>query len=201
MSQRLYRRRRSKFFGPGKLYGLPRHQGPGKTISKARQFANCKAFAKKKRTLCGPDLPRFLPAQTPMARADKSGQRASSTRKNVSNNHEGLPVGNTALPFPRPRLTGQAFAKFRWCRISFGPQSGGAVEGSAPDHFESMAKFETKIPTEVLVSIAANTNWRNEGLYRLDHAQGLAKPAAFLLPYSTQKAKFFGNSEEAKLPS
>ncbi|MGA4815223.1 type VI secretion system contractile sheath domain-containing protein [Pseudomonas aeruginosa] len=62
-----------------------------------------------------------------------------------------------ALPVGQHRLclrhqADRQLRKYRWCRTSSGPQSGGAVEDLPLHHFESMGEIETKDPTEVLVS-------------------------------------------------
>src|SRR5690606_16995383 len=116
-------------------------------------------------------------------------------KANVANSHEHYLWGNTAFTFAT-RLT-ESFAKFRWCPNIIGPQSGGAVDDLPLHHFESMGEIETKIPTEVLVSDRREYELADEGFIALTMRKG-SDNAAFFSANSTQKAKFFGNSEEGK---
>ncbi|MFN3581575.1 MAG: type VI secretion system contractile sheath large subunit [Pseudomonas sp.] len=182
-----------KFFGLESFTGLPdikdlkdHFEGP--------QFAKWQSFREQEDArYVGLTLPRFL-LRNPYDPEDNP-VKSFVYKENVSNNHEDYLWGNTAFTFAS-RLT-DSFAKFRWCPNIIGPQSGGAVEDLPLHHFESMGEIETKIPTEVLVSDRREYELADEGFIALTMRKG-SDNAAFFSANSTQKAKFFGNSEEGK---
>ncbi len=141
----------------------------------------------------GLTLPRFL-LRTPYDPLENP-VKSFVYKENVSSSHEDYLWGNTAFTFAT-RLT-DSFAKYRWCPNIIGPQNGGAVEDLPLHHFESMGEIETKIPTEVLVSDRREYELAEEGFIALTMRKG-SDNAAFFSANSTQKAKFFGNSEEGK---
>ncbi|MFO7704956.1 MAG: type VI secretion system contractile sheath large subunit [Halopseudomonas sp.] len=181
------------FFGLESFTGLPdikdlkdHFEGP--------QFAKWQAFREREEArYVGLTLPRFL-LRNPYDPQDNP-VKSFVYKENVCNTHEDYLWGNTAFTFAT-RLT-ESFAKFRWCPNIIGPQSGGAVEDLPLHHFESMGEIETKIPTEVLVSDRREYELADAGFIALTMRKG-SDNAAFFSANSTQKAKFFGNSEEGK---
>lgn len=103
--------------------------------------------------------------------------------------------GNAAFAFAT-RLT-ESFANFRWCPNIIGPQSGGAVENLPLHTFESMGQLQAKIPTETLISDRREYELAEQGFIALTMRKGTDN-ASFFSANSVQKAKFFGNSDEAK---
>ncbi len=182
-----------KFFGLESFTGLPdikdlkdHFEGP--------QFAKWQGFREREDARCvGLTLPRFL-LRNPYDPEDNP-VRSFVYKENVAGSHEHYLWGNTAFTFAT-RLT-DSFARFRWCPNIIGPQSGGAVDDLPLHHFESMGEIETKIPTEVLVSDRREYELAEEGFIALTMRKG-SDNAAFFSANSTQKAKFFGNSEEGK---
>lgn len=182
-----------QFFGLESFNGLPdlkdlkdHFEGP--------QFAKWQSFRERDDArYVGLTLPRFL-LRTPYDPIENP-VRSFVYKENVSNSHEDYLWGNTAFTFAT-RLT-DSFAKYRWCPNIIGPQNGGAVEDLPLHHFESMGEIETKIPTEVLVSDRREYELAEEGFIALTMRKG-SDNAAFFSANSTQKAKFFGNSEEGK---
>lgn len=182
-----------QFFGLESFNGLPdlkdlkdHFEGP--------QFAKWQAFRERDDArYVGLTLPRFL-LRTPYDPIENP-VRSFVYKENVSSSHEDYLWGNTAFTFAT-RLT-DSFAKYRWCPNIIGPQNGGAVEDLPLHHFESMGEIETKIPTEVLVSDRREYELAEEGFIALTMRKG-SDNAAFFSANSTQKAKFFGNSEEGK---
>lgn len=182
-----------QFFGLESFNGLPdlkdlkdHFEGP--------QFAKWQAFRERDDArYVGLTLPRFL-LRTPYDPLENP-VKSFVYKENVSNSHEDYLWGNTAFTFAT-RLT-DSFAKYRWCPNIIGPQNGGAVEDLPLHHFESMGEIETKIPTEVLVSDRREYELAEEGFIALTMRKG-SDNAAFFSANSTQKAKFFGNSEEGK---
>jgi len=182
-----------RFFGLESFTGLPdikdlkdHFEGP--------QFAKWQGFREREDArYVGLTLPRFL-LRNPYDPEDNP-VKSFVYKENVANSHEHYLWGNTAFTFAT-RLT-ESFAKFRWCPNIIGPQSGGAVDDLPLHHFESMGEIETKIPTEVLVSDRREYELADEGFIALTMRKG-SDNAAFFSANSTQKAKFFGNSEEGK---
>ena len=182
-----------QFFGLESFNGLPdikdlkdHFEGP--------QFAKWQAFRERDDArYVGLTLPRFL-LRTPYDPLENP-VKSFVYKENVSASHEDYLWGNTAFAFAT-RLT-DSFAQYRWCPNIIGPQNGGAVEDLPQHHFESMGEIETKIPTEVLVSDRREYELAEEGFIALTMRKG-SDNAAFFSANSTQKAKFFGNSEEGK---
>lgn len=182
-----------QFFGLESFNGLPdlkdlkdHFEGP--------QFAKWQSFRERDDArYVGLTLPRFL-LRTPYDPIENP-VRSFVYRENVAGSHEDYLWGNTAFAFAT-RLT-ESFARYRWCPNIVGPQNGGAVEDLPLHHFESMGEIETKIPTEVLVSDRREYELAEEGFIALTMRKG-SDNAAFFSANSTQKPKFFGNSEEGK---
>lgn len=182
-----------QFFGLESFNGLPdlkdledHFEGP--------QFAKWQSFRERDDArYVGLTLPRFL-LRTPYDPVENP-VKSFVYKENVSGSHEDYLWGNTAFTFAT-RLT-ESFARYRWCPNIIGPQNGGAVEDLPLHHFESMGEIETKIPTEVLVSDRREYELAEQGFIALTMRKG-SDNAAFFSANSTQKAKFFGNSEEGK---
>lgn len=182
-----------QFFGLESFNGLPdikdlkdHFEGP--------QFAKWQSFRERDDArYVGLTLPRFL-LRTPYDPVENP-VRSFVYRENVAGSHEDYLWGNTAFAFAT-RLT-ESFARYRWCPNIVGPQNGGAVEDLPLHHFESMGEIETKIPTEVLVSDRREYELAEEGFIALTMRKG-SDNAAFFSANSTQKPKFFGNSEEGR---
>lgn len=182
-----------QFFGLESFNGLPdikdlqdHFEGP--------QFAKWQSFRERDDArYVGLTLPRFL-LRTPYDPLENP-VKSFVYKENVSASHEDYLWGNTAFTFAT-RLT-ESFAKYRWCPNIIGPQNGGAVDDLPLHHFESMGEIETKIPTEVLVSDRREYELAEQGFIALTMRKG-SDNAAFFSASSTQKAKFFGNSEEGK---
>ena len=182
-----------QFFGLESFNGLPdikdlkdHFEGP--------QFAKWQSFRERDDArYVGLTLPRFL-LRTPYDPLENP-VKSFVYKENVSASHEDYLWGNTAFTFAT-RLT-DSFAQYRWCPNIVGPQNGGTVEDLPLHHFESMGEIETKIPTEVLVSDRREYELAEEGFIALTMRKG-SDNAAFFSANSTQKARFFGNSEEGK---
>lgn len=182
-----------QFFGLESFNGLPdikdlkdHFEGP--------QFAKWQSFRERDDArYVGLTLPRFL-LRTPYDPVENP-VRSFVYRENVAGSHEDYLWGNTAFAFAT-RLT-ESFARYRWCPNIVGPQNGGAVEDLPLHHFESMGEIETKIPTEVLVSDRREYELAEEGFIAPTMRKG-SDNAAFFSANSTQKPKFFGNSEEGR---
>jgi type VI secretion system protein ImpC len=137
--------------------------------------------------------PRFL-LRLPYGR-DTQPVKAFNYEEKVSSSHEHYLWGNTAFAFAS-RLT-DSFAKFRWCTNIIGPMGWGSVDDLPLHQFESMGATQTKIPTEILISERREFELAEEGFIALTMRKG-SDNACFFSANSTQKAKNFGISPEAK---
>ena len=182
-----------KFFGLEAFDGLPNLKELS-SIFEGPQFAKWRSFRESDDAkYVGLTMPRFLlrahydPEENP--------SKGFNYKEDVSASHEDYLWGNTAFALAS-RLS-DSFAHYRWCPNIIGPQSGGAVEDLPVHLFESMGDLEAKVPTEVLISDRREFELAEEGFIPLTMRKG-SDNAAFFSANSVQKAKYFGNSEEAK---
>ena len=182
-----------KFFGLEEFEGLPNLKELS-SIFEGPQFAKWRSFRESEDAkYVGLTLPRFL-LRAPYHPEDNPSKGFNYT-ENVSATHEHYLWGNTAFAFAT-RLS-DSFAEYRWCPNIIGPQSGGSVEDLPVHVYESMGELESKVPTEILISDRREFELAEEGFIPLTMRKG-SDNAAFFSANSAQKAKYFGNSEEAK---
>jgi type VI secretion system protein ImpC len=91
----------------------------------------------------------------------------------------------------------ESFAKYRWAPNIIGPQAGGAVESLPLHQYQAMGEIQTKMPTEVLVTLRREYELSEEGFISLVYRKE-EDNACFLSANSAQKPKFFGNSAVGK---
>lgn len=182
-----------KFFGLDEFEGLPNLKELS-SVFEGPQFAKWRSFRESEDArYVGLTVPRFL-LRAPYD-PEENPSKVFNYKENVSATHEDYLWGNTAFAFGS-RLT-DSFAKYRWCPNIIGPQSGGAVEDLPVHLYESMGEIEAKVPTEVLISDRREFELSEEGFIPLTMRKG-SDNAAFFSANSVQKARFFGNNEEAK---
>ena len=182
-----------KFFGLDEFEGLPNLKELS-SIFEGPQFAKWRSFRETEDAkYVGLTMPRFL-LRAPY-HPDENPSKGFNYKEDVSNSHEHYLWGNTAFAFGT-RLS-DSFAQFRWCPNIVGPQSGGAVEDLPVHLYECMGDIEAKVPTEILISDRREFELAEEGFIPLTMRKG-SDNAAFFSANSVQKAKYFGNSEEAK---
>lgn len=182
-----------KFFGLEAFDGLPNLKELS-SIFEGPQFAKWRSFRESDDAkYVGLTMPRFL-LRSPY-HPEENPSKGFNYQEDVSSSHEDYLWGNTAFAFAT-RLS-ESFAKYRWCPNIVGPQSGGAVEDLPVHVYESMGDLEAKVPTEVLISDRREFELAEEGFIPLTMRKG-SDNAAFFSANSVQKAKYFGNSEEAK---
>lgn len=182
-----------KFFGLENFDGLPNLKELS-SIFEGPQFAKWRSFRESDDAkYVGLTMPRFLLRQP--YHPEENPSKGFNYTENVSASHEDYLWGNTAFAFAT-RLS-DSFSKYRWCPNIIGPQSGGAVENLPVHVYESMGDLEAKVPTEILISDRREFELAEEGFIPLTMRKG-SDNAAFFSANSVQKAKYFGNSEEAK---
>ena len=182
-----------KFFGLEAFDGLPNLKELS-SIFEGPQFAKWRSFRESDDAkYVGLTMPRFL-LRAPY-HPEENPSKGFNYTENVSGSHEDYLWGNTAFAFAT-RLS-DSFSHYRWCPNIIGPQSGGAVENLPLHVYESMGDLEAKVPTEILISDRREFELAEEGFIPLTMRKG-SDNAAFFSANSAQKAKYFGNSEEAK---
>nr|WP_290590016.1 MULTISPECIES: type VI secretion system contractile sheath large subunit [unclassified Ketobacter] len=182
-----------KFFGLDEFEGLPNLKELS-SIFEGPQFTKWRSFRESEDAkYVGLTLPRFL-LRAPYHPEDNPS-KGFNYQETVSASHENYLWGNTSFAFAT-RLS-ESFANYRWCPNIIGPQSGGAVEDLPVHVYESMGELESKVPTEILISDRKEFELSEEGFIPLTMRKG-SDNAAFFSANSVQKAKFFGNNEEAK---
>ncbi|WP_319531160.1 type VI secretion system contractile sheath large subunit [uncultured Cohaesibacter sp.] len=138
-------------------------------------------------------MPRFM-LRTPYG-SETEPVKSFNYEEKAEGETENYLWGNASIALAS-KLT-DSFAKYRWCPNIIGPQSGGAVEDLPVHNFEAMGQLQSKIPTEVLVSDRKEFELAEQGFISLTMRKG-SDNAAFFSANSTQKTKFFGNTEEGK---
>jgi type VI secretion system protein ImpC len=182
-----------QFFGVDSFQELPNLKDL-QSIFEGPQYAKWQSFRESEDArYVALTLPRFL-LRLPYG-PDTRPVKAFNFQEDVSESHDRYLWGNSAFAFAT-RLT-DSFAKYRWCTNIIGPMGGGTVEDLPLHQFESMGAVQTKIPTEVLISERREFELAEEGFVGLTMRKG-SDNACFFSANSTQKPKYFGNSQEGK---
>jgi type VI secretion system protein ImpC len=182
-----------QFFGLKDFHGLPDLKDL-KDIFEGPQYIKWQSLRESEDArYLGLTMPRFL-LRLPYS-TEANPVKGFNYDEDVSDSHENYLWGNSVFAFGT-RLT-NSFAKYRWCTNIAGPQAGGAVEDLLLHQYEAMGQIETKIPTEVLISLRRDFELSEEGFIPLCMRKG-ADNAAFFSANSVQKPKFFGISKEGR---
>jgi type VI secretion system protein ImpC len=182
-----------QFFGLKDFHGLPDLKDL-KDIFEGPQYIKWQSLRESEDArYLGLTMPRFL-LRLPYS-TEANPVKGFNYNEDVSDSHENYLWGNSVFAFGT-RLT-NSFAKYRWCTNIAGPQAGGAVEDLLLHQYEAMGQIETKIPTEVLISLRRDFELSEEGFIPLCMRKG-ADNAAFFSANSVQKPKFFGISKEGR---
>lgn len=138
-------------------------------------------------------LPRFL-LRSPYG--EEKPIKSFDYKEGAADNDDDYLWGNASFAFSSNVIN--SFANYRWCSNIIGPTGGGEVS-DLPQHFyDSMGSTESKIPTEILLSERKEFELSEEGFIGLAMRKGSSN-AAFFSANSVQKAKYFGNTPEAKV--
>jgi type VI secretion system protein ImpC len=136
-------------------------------------------------------MPRFL-LRLPYD-SESIEVKAFNYNENVSGSHEKYLWGNAAFAFAS-NLT-KSFAKYRWCTNIIGPQGGGEVRDLHLHQFDSTGGLQTKIPTEVHISLRREFELSEQGFMGLTMRKR-SDNACFFSANSVQKPKDFGKNEK-----
>ncbi|MEM7434991.1 MAG: type VI secretion system contractile sheath large subunit [Myxococcota bacterium] len=113
----------------------------------------------------------------------------------VIGEHESYLWGGSA--FAMATRVADSFAQYRWCPNIIGPNSGGAVENLPLHQYESMGELQTKIPTEVQLTLRREFEMSEQGFIGLTYKKD-SDNAAFFSANSCQKPKNFPDTPEGK---
>lgn len=181
-----------EFFGLDSFDGLPDLKDL-ESIFEGPQYAKWQAFRESEDSRnVGLTLPRFMLRQP---YGEENPVKAFNYVEDVDDSNESFLWGNASYAMAS-NLT-RSYAKFRWCPNIIGPQSGGMIEDLPVHKFTEHGEIKTKPPTEVSLSDRKEFELSEQGFMGLTVRKG-ADNATFFSANSPQKAKYFGNSEDAK---
>jgi len=115
--------------------------------------------------------------------------------EDVVGEHDSYLWGGSAFAFAT--RVADSFAKYRWCPNIIGPNAGGAVEGLPLHQYEAMGELQTKIPTEVQLTLRREFELSEQGFIGLTYRKD-SDNAAFFSANSAQKPKRFPDTPEGK---
>lgn len=115
--------------------------------------------------------------------------------EDVVGEHKSYLWGGSAFAFAT--RVADSFAKYRWCPNIIGPNAGGAVEGLPLHQYEAMGELQTKIPTEVQLTLRREFELSEQGFIGLTYRKD-SDNAAFFSANSAQKPKRFPDTPEGK---
>ena len=181
-----------EFFGLDNFDGLPDLKDL-ESIFEGPQYAKWQAFRESEDSRnVGLTLPRFMLRQP---YGEENPVKAFNYVEGVEDSNENFLWGNASYAMAT-NLT-RSYANYRWCPNIIGPQSGGMVEDLPVHKYNEHGEIKTKPPTEVSLSDRKEFELSEQGFMGLTVRKG-SDNATFFSANSPQKAKYFGNSEEAK---
>lgn len=181
-----------EFFGIDSFEGMPNLKDL-ESIFEGPQYAKWQSFRESDDARnVGLAMPRFMLRQ-PYGEDNQS--KAFNYVESVDGSKENFLWGNSSFAFAT-NLT-RSFAKYRWCPNIIGPQSGGVVEDLPMHKYEEDGETKTMPPVETMLSDRREFELCEQGFMGLTVRKGTDN-ATFFSANSPQKAKFFGNDEEAK---
>ncbi|KYF66785.1 type VI secretion protein [Sorangium cellulosum] len=182
-----------QFFGLKDFMGLPNLKDL-KAIFEGPQYTKWNAFRETEDArYVGLVMPRFL-LRLPFG-ANTVPVKAFNYEEDVVGKHDAYCWGNATYAFAT-RLA-DSFAKYRWCPNIIGPQAGGSVENLPLHQYEAMGEIQTKVPTEIMLTERREFELSEEGFIGLTFRKD-SDNACFFSANSTQKPKFYGQSEEGR---
>ncbi|HTN91319.1 MAG TPA: type VI secretion system contractile sheath large subunit [Sorangium sp.] len=182
-----------QFFGLKDFGGLPNLKDL-KSLFEGPQYTKWNAFRETEDArYVGLVMPRFL-LRLPFG-ANTVPVKAFNYEEDVVGRHDAYCWGNATYAFAT-RLA-DSFAKYRWCPNIIGPQAGGTVENLPLHQYEAMGEIQTKVPTEILLTERREFELSEEGFIGLTFRKD-SDNACFFSANSTQKPKFYGQSEEGR---
>ncbi|WP_437498664.1 type VI secretion system contractile sheath large subunit [Sorangium sp. So ce1099] len=182
-----------QFFGLKDFMGLPNLKDL-KSLFEGPQYTKWNAFRETEDArYVGLVMPRFL-LRLPFG-ANTVPVKAFNYEEDVVGRHDAYCWGNATYAFAT-RLA-DSFAKYRWCPNIIGPQAGGTVENLPLHQYEAMGEIQTKVPTEIMLTERREFELSEEGFIGLTFRKD-SDNACFFSANSTQKPKFYGQSEEGR---
>jgi type VI secretion system protein ImpC len=115
--------------------------------------------------------------------------------EDVVGNHDAYLWGGSATALAT--RVADSFAQYRWSPNIIGPNAGGAVDQLPLHQYEAMGELQTKIPTEVQVTLRREFEMSEQGFIPLVYRKDTDN-AAFFSANSAQKPKRFPDTPEGK---
>lgn len=137
-------------------------------------------------------MPRFL-LRKPYTLEDQDVKDFAFQEDVRVENHDRYLWGNASFALAG-RMT-DSFANFGWYNSVVGPNSGGTVPDLPLHQYESMGQYQTKIPTETLISEDVDVDLCNFGFIPLIMRKGADNAAFFDAPSSKRVGKFPDTAE------
>jgi len=139
-------------------------------------------------------MPRFL-LRKPYTIEDQDVKDFTFQEDVRTEHHERYLWGNAAFALAG-RMT-ESFALYGWYSHVVGPTSGGTVPNLPLHQYEAMGQYQTKIPTETLISEDMDVDLCNFGFIPLVMRKGSDNAAFFEAP-STKRVPKFADTPEGK---
>ena len=184
----------SKMFGKKEesFTGLPR-MAEMYEIFEQPQYTKWNAFRDSDDSrYVGLCMPRFL-LRKPYTIEDQDVKDFTFQEDVRTETHDRYLWGNAAFAMAG-RMT-ESFASFGWYNAIVGPNSGGTVPDLPLHQYESTGQYQTKIPTETLISEDMDVDLCNFGFIPLVMRKGSDNAAFFDAPSAKRVAKFPDTAE------
>ncbi|MEM1032822.1 MAG: type VI secretion system contractile sheath large subunit [Myxococcota bacterium] len=182
-----------QFFGLDDFNGLPNMKDL-RAVFEGPQYTKWQSFRESEDSrYVGLAMPRFL-LRLPYG-SKSIPVKEFNYEEEVVGEHDKYLWGNSA--FALATRVADSFAKFRWCPNIIGPQAGGTVEDLPLHQYEHMGEIQTKCPTEIMLTERREYELSEEGFIGLTFRKD-SDNACFFSANSTQKPKYFGQSEEGR---
>ena len=182
-----------QFFGLENYNGLPNMKDL-RAVFEGPQYTKWQSFRESEDSrYVGLTMPRFL-LRLPYG-SNSVPVKEFNYEEQVVGEHDKYLWGNSA--YALATRVADSFAKFRWCPNIIGPQAGGTVEDLPLHQYEHMGEIQTKCPTEIMLTERREFELSEEGFIGLTFRKD-SDNACFFSANSTQKAKYFGQSEEGR---
>ncbi len=137
-------------------------------------------------------MPRFL-LRKPYTLEDQDVKDFTFAEDVRVANHDRYLWGNAAFALAT-RMT-ESFAKYGWYNAVVGPNSGGTVPDLPLHQYEATGQYQTKIPTETLISEDVDVDLCNFGFIPLIMRKGSDNAAFFDAPSAKAVGKFPDTAE------
>ncbi len=183
----------AQFFGIDSFEELPNLKDL-QAVFEGPQFIKWNSFRESEDArFVGLTLPHFL-LRTPYGEETIPAKKFVYNENVSAGNHQFL-WGNASFAFGS--CLSDSFSQYRWCANVIGPRGGGTVGNLPIYNYKAMGEYQSKIPTEVLISERREFELAEQGFIALSIRKNTDN-AAFFSANSCQKPKYFGNDKEGK---